>query len=29
MAEATISAAQVRKRRDPGFVGYDTYLGIR
>ena len=25
MAEATISAAQVRKRRDPGFVGYDTY----
>ena len=29
MAEATISAAQVRKRRDPGFVGYDTYLDDR
>ena len=29
MAEATISAAQVRKRRDPGFAGYDTYLDDR
>jgi len=29
MAEATISAAQVRKRRDPGFPGYDTYLDDR
>ena len=28
-AEATISAAQVRKRRDPGFAGYDTYLDDR
>ena len=24
MAEATVSAAQVRKRRDPEFPGYDT-----
>jgi len=29
MAEATISAAQVRKRRDPSFPGYDTYLDAR
>ena len=29
MAEATISAAQVRKRRDPEFAGYDTYLDDR
>jgi hypothetical protein len=29
MAEATISAAQVRKRRDPAFAGYDTYLDDR
>ena len=29
MAEATISAAQVRKRREPGFPGYDTYLDDR
>jgi hypothetical protein len=29
MAEATISAAQVRKRRDPAFPGYDTYLDER
>lgn len=29
MAEATISAAQVRARRDPGFPGYDTYLDDR
>jgi hypothetical protein len=29
MAEATISAAQVRKRRDPAFPGYDTYLDDR
>ncbi len=29
MAEATISAAQVRKRRDPTFPGYDTYLDDR
>ena len=26
MAEATVSAAQVRKRRDASFEGYDTYL---
>jgi hypothetical protein len=26
MAEATVSAAQVRARRDPTFPGYDTYL---
>ncbi|WP_251863228.1 acyclic terpene utilization AtuA family protein [Achromobacter sp. Marseille-Q4962] len=29
MAEATVSAAQVRKRRDPGFAGYDTWLDDR
>ena len=29
MAEATVSAAQVRKRRDPAFPGYDTYLDNR
>ncbi|RLK45606.1 acyclic terpene utilization AtuA family protein [Cupriavidus plantarum] len=29
MAEATVSAAQVRKRRDPSFAGYDTYLDER
>jgi hypothetical protein len=29
MAEATISAAQVRARRDPSFPGYDTYLDER
>lgn len=29
MAEATVSAAQVRKRRDPAFAGYDTYLDER
>lgn len=29
MAEATVSAAQVRKRRDPSFPGYDTYLDER
>ena len=29
MAEATISAAQVRKRREPDFPGYDTYLDDR
>lgn len=29
MAEATMSAAQVRKRRDPSFEGYDTYLDDR
>lgn len=29
MAEATISAAQVRSRRDPSFPGYDTYLDDR
>lgn len=29
MAEATISAAQVRKRRDPSFAGYDTWLDDR
>lgn len=29
MAEATVSAAQVRKRRDPTFGGYDTYLEDR
>ncbi|MDF3833641.1 DUF1446 domain-containing protein [Cupriavidus basilensis] len=29
MAEATVSAAQVRKRRDPTFEGYDTYLDER
>ncbi len=29
MAEITISAAQLRKRRDPTFPGYDTYLDER
>src|SRR5258708_29019387 len=29
MAEATISAAQMRARRDPTFPGYDTYLDER
>jgi hypothetical protein len=29
MAEATVSAAQVRKRRDPSFPGYDTDLDDR
>ena len=29
MAEATVSAAQVRMRRDPSFPGYDTYLDDR
>lgn len=29
MAEATISAAQVRARKDPKFPGYDTYLEDR
>jgi hypothetical protein len=29
MAEATVSAAQVRARRDPTFPGYDTYLDAR
>ena len=29
MAEATVSAAQVRARRDPTFAGYDTYLEDR
>jgi acyclic terpene utilization AtuA family protein len=29
MAEATVSAAQVRARRDPAFPGYDTYLDDR
>lgn len=29
MAEATISAAQVRARRDPNFPGFDTYLDDR
>lgn len=29
MAEATVSAAQVRSRRDPAFPGYDTYLDDR
>ena len=29
MAEATVSAAQVRARRDPTFPGYDTYLEDR
>jgi hypothetical protein len=29
MAEATVSAAKVRKRRDPSFPGYDTYLDDR
>lgn len=29
MAEATVAAAQVRRRRDPSFEGYDTYLEDR
>ena len=29
MAESTVSAAQVRARRDPSFPGYDTYLDDR
>lgn len=29
MAESTVSAAQVRRRRDPDFPGYDTYLEER
>ena len=29
MAEATVSAAQVRSRRDKSFPGYDTYLDDR
>lgn len=29
MAEATVSAAQVRARRDPAFPGYDSYLDDR
>ena len=29
MAEATVSAAQVRARRDRGFPGYDSYLDDR
>lgn len=29
MAEATVSAAQVRRRRDPAFAGYDTHLDAR
>lgn len=29
MAEATVSSAQVRKRRDPDFGGYDSYLEER
>ena len=29
MAEATVSAARVRQRRDPTFEGYDTYLDDR
>ncbi len=29
MAEATVCAAQVRRRRDPAFAGYDTYLDER
>lgn len=29
MAESTVSAAQVRARRDPTFGGYDTYLEDR
>jgi hypothetical protein len=29
MAEATVSTAQVRSRRDPDFPGYDTYLEDR
>lgn len=29
MAEATVSTAQIRTRRDPDFRGYDTYLDDR
>ena len=29
MAEVTMSAAQMRKRREPGFGGFDSYLGER
>jgi hypothetical protein len=29
MAESTVSAAQVRARRDPSFQGYDTYFDER
>lgn len=29
MAESTVSAAQVKKRRDPAFPGYDTWLDDR
>jgi hypothetical protein len=29
MAESTVSAAQIRARRDPAFGGYDTYLEER
>lgn len=29
MAEATVSAAQVRARRDKSFPSYDTYLEDR
>ncbi|MBX3594700.1 acyclic terpene utilization AtuA family protein [Sphingomonas sp.] len=29
MAEVTISAAQVRRRRDPEFAGYETHLDAR
>jgi len=29
MAEATVSTAQVRRRRDPDFGGFDTYLDDR
>lgn len=29
MAEATVSGAQVRARRDPSFPGYDTHLDAR
>src|SRR5690625_4028225 len=29
MAEATVSAAQVRRRRDPSFPGYDSHLEAR
>lgn len=29
MAESTVSAAQVKKRRDPNFPGYDTWLDDR
>ena len=29
MAESTVSAAQVKKRKDPDFPGYDTWLDDR